>query len=121
VAYVPARLTGTRAHASTTGLAALVGAQLLQTAITRTRQPRVLAAGLGSAVALGVVVQTPGLSGVSGCRPLGPVGWTLAGTGATLGTAIGVLGPASSGPSAASGYGRNTALTSPSSRAANRR
>jgi cation-transporting P-type ATPase I len=93
VAYVPARLTGTRAHASTTGLAALVGAQLLQTAIARTRQPRVLAAGLGSAVALGVVVQTPGLSGLTGCRPLGPVGWTLAGTGATLGTAIGVLGP----------------------------
>jgi cation-transporting P-type ATPase I len=93
VAYVPARLTGTRAHASTTGLAALVGAQLLQTAIARTRQPRVLAAGLGSAVALGVVVQTPGLSGLSGCRPLGPLGWTLGATGATLGTAIGVLGP----------------------------
>jgi cation-transporting P-type ATPase I len=92
-AYVPARLSGTAAHASTVGLVALVGSQLLQTAIVRTRQPTVLAAGLGSAAALVAIVQTPGLSQLAGCRPLGPIGWSLGTAGAVLGTSVGVLGP----------------------------
>jgi cation-transporting P-type ATPase I len=92
-AYLPARLTGTAVHARTTGLVALVGAQLLQTAVARTRQPRVVLAGAGSALALIALVQTPGLSRMTGCRPLGPVGWGLASSGAVVGTTIGVLGP----------------------------
>jgi cation-transporting P-type ATPase I len=92
-AYVPARLTGTALHASTTGLVALVGAQLLQTAVARIRDPRVLGASVGSAAALVGLVQTPGLSGLTGCRPLGPLGWTLGSAGAVAGAAVGVLGP----------------------------
>jgi cation-transporting P-type ATPase I len=92
-AYVPARLTGTANHASTVGLVALVGAQLLQTAIVRTRQPAVLAAALGSTAALVGIVQTPGLSQLAGCRPLGPVGWSLGTAGAVIGTTVGALGP----------------------------
>jgi len=92
-AYLPARLTGTADHASTTGLVALVGGQLLQTIATRPRDLRVWLASAGSAAALATIVQTPGLSGAAGCRPLGPIGWTLGTSGAVAGAAIGALGP----------------------------
>ncbi len=92
-AYLPARLTGTADHASTTGLVALVGAQLLQTIVTRPRDLRVWLASAGSAATLAAIVQTPGLSGAAGCRPLGPLGWTLGTSGAVAGAAVGALGP----------------------------
>ncbi|MFO7960634.1 MAG: cation-transporting P-type ATPase [Nitriliruptoraceae bacterium] len=92
-AYLPARLTGTADHASTTGLVALVGAQLLQTIATRPRDLRVWLASAGSAATLATIVQTPGLSGAAGCRPLGPIGWTLGTSGAVAGATIGALGP----------------------------
>jgi cation-transporting ATPase I len=92
-AWIPARVTGTRARASTTALVALVGSQLGQTLAVGGRSPIVLAAGLGSFGALAVIVETPGLSHLFGCRPLGPVGWTTALTSATAATAAAIVVP----------------------------
>jgi cation-transporting P-type ATPase I len=92
-AWLAARATGTRAHASTVALVALVGTQLGQTLLVGWRDPVVLAAGLGSTVVLGVVVQTPVLSHLFGCRPLGPLGWAQAITAAGLATAGSVVLP----------------------------
>lgn len=78
VAWIAARATGTRAHADTVSLVALVGSQLLQTLQDAGRDPVVAAAVVGSLVVLGVVVSVPGLSHFFGSRPLGPVGWTIA-------------------------------------------
>jgi cation-transporting P-type ATPase I len=86
-AWLAARMTGSRAHADTVGLVALVGTQLGQTLAVGWRDPVVLAAGLGSAAALAATVQTPGVSQLFGCRPLGPLGWTQALTSAGLATA----------------------------------
>jgi cation-transporting P-type ATPase I len=87
-AWAAARLTGTRAHAGTVGLVALVGTQLGQTvAAGGWRRPATVATGLGSAAALAAIVQTPGVSHFFGCRPLGPVGWTQAVTASVTATA----------------------------------
>ncbi|WP_234439963.1 cation-translocating P-type ATPase [Streptomyces bicolor] len=90
VAWIAARATGTRAHADTVSLVALVTSQLFQTLQDAGRDPVVAAAVVGSLVVLGVVVTVPGLTHFFGSRPLGPVGWTIA-----LATAAGsVLVPA---------------------------
>ncbi|UUU27985.1 cation-translocating P-type ATPase [Streptomyces sp. DSM 40750] len=78
VAWVLARATGTRAHADTVALVALVSSQLLQTLQDAGRDRVVFAAAVGSLVVLGVVVTVPGLSHFFGNRPLGPAGWTIA-------------------------------------------
>ncbi|MBG0855926.1 cation-translocating P-type ATPase [Streptomyces spinoverrucosus] len=78
VAWVLARATGTRGHADTVALVALVTSQLLQTLVDAGRDPVVAAAVAGSLVVLGVVVSVPGLSHFFGSRPLGPAGWTIA-------------------------------------------
>jgi cation-transporting ATPase I len=77
-AWTLGRLTGTKARASTIALAALVGSQLGQTMLSREAGRRVTFTALGSAAVLAAIVQTPGLSHLFGCRPLGPVGWTFA-------------------------------------------
>jgi cation-transporting P-type ATPase I len=92
-AWLVARMTGTRAHADTVALVALVGTQLGQTLVLGWRDPVVLAAGLGSAAALAAIVQTPGLSQLSGSRPLGPLGWAQALTSAGLATGAAVVLP----------------------------
>ncbi|MBV8996705.1 MAG: hypothetical protein JO287_24055, partial [Pseudonocardiales bacterium] len=56
-------------------LCGLVGAQLTQTLIGGHHSPPILATSLGSATALFLVVQTPGLSHFFGCTPLGPLAW----------------------------------------------
>jgi magnesium-transporting ATPase (P-type) len=86
-AWLAARATGTRAHASTVSMTALVGAQLGQTMLVGWRDPVVLATGLGSAALLAGIVQTPGLSHFFGCRPLGPLGWTITGVASGTSTA----------------------------------
>jgi cation-transporting P-type ATPase I len=91
--YALTRLTGSPARARTAGLVALVGSQLGQTIVRSGRDPRVIATGVGSFLLLGVAVQTPGISGLVGSRPMGPVGWMSGLTGAAIGTAVGVLGP----------------------------
>lgn len=77
-AWTVARLTGTSARARTVGLAALVGTQLGQTLRSGHGSRGVLVTSLGSAALLTAIIQTPGLSHFFGCRPLGPVGWTIA-------------------------------------------
>jgi cation-transporting ATPase I len=84
--WAVARLSGPPARASTVALATTVGTQLGQTLLTATRDPFVLAAGLGSAGLLVAIVQTPGLSQLFGCTPLDPGGWMIATTAATAGS-----------------------------------
>jgi cation-transporting ATPase I len=81
--WLAARPVSTPRQAATTALVALVGGQLAQTVAVRGRTPLVVAAGLGSLLALVTVVQVPGLSQFFGCRPLLPHQWALAATAAT--------------------------------------
>ena len=90
-AWTIARFTGTPTRARTVALGALVGAQLGQTLAVGGGSPLVLASGVLSVGALVAIVQTPGVSQFFGCRPLGPVGWTIAGTAALAGTVGAVL------------------------------
>jgi cation-transporting ATPase I len=87
-----ARLTGTRTRANTVGLVALVGTQLGQTLVAGGMSGPVTATGLASAALMATIVQTPGLSHMFGCRPLGPLGWATAlgaSGAATLGAVYG--------------------------------
>ncbi|MFJ6673822.1 HAD-IC family P-type ATPase [Actinosynnema sp. NPDC091369] len=90
-AWTAARLTGRARRASTVALAALVGTQLGQTLVTGGLDRSVLAASLGSAAALGAVIQTPGVSQFFGCTPLGPVGWGIALSSATAANLLGLV------------------------------
>ncbi|PSL57776.1 calcium-translocating P-type ATPase [Saccharothrix carnea] len=90
-AWTAARLTGRARRASTVALAALVGTQLGQTLVTGGLDRSVLAASLGSAAALGAVIQTPGVSQFFGCTPLGPVGWGIALSSATAANVLGLV------------------------------
>jgi cation-transporting P-type ATPase I len=87
------RLTGSVARARTIGLVALVGSQLAQTLTMADRDRSVLVTGLGSAAILAAIVQTPFVSGAFGCRPLGPLGWTIALSGSALGAYAGTKLP----------------------------
>jgi magnesium-transporting ATPase (P-type) len=89
-AWTLGRFTGSKARASTIALSALVGSQLGQTMLSRESGRRVTATALGSAAVLAAIVQTPGLSHLFGCRPLGPVGWTFAlgSSAAATGTSV---------------------------------
>jgi cation-transporting P-type ATPase I len=87
-AWGAARVTGTRGRASTVGLVSLVGAQLGQTLVAgHGRSPLVAGTSLASVGVLVAIVQTPGLSHLFGCRPLGPLGWTQAAAASTVATA----------------------------------
>lgn len=98
-AWLCARATGTRRHADTVGLVALIGTQLGQTLTAGDWSPAVLAAGLGSAAVVLAVVETPVLSQAFDCRPLGPVGLTIAVGSATAATiAVGVVAPRLTAP-----------------------
>ena len=92
-AWLLARMTGPRSTGSTVALVGLVAAQLGQTMAVDRRSWLVFGSALASLVALVVIVQTPVLSQLFGCRPLGPRGWTI-GLGAALGgTAAAVVLP----------------------------
>jgi len=93
LAWQIGRLTGRGRRADTIALAALVGTQLGQTLVVGGRNPLVLATGVGSAVALFAVIQTPGVSQFFGCTPLGPVGWATATGSAAAATALSVAAP----------------------------
>lgn len=92
-AFTATRWTGSHARARTTGLVGLVGSQLGQTLATSHGDPRVIATGVGSFLGMAAMIQTPGISRLVGCRPMGPVAWLQGTAGAALGTAVGVLGP----------------------------
>ncbi len=87
-AWTIASLTGRPHRASTTALVALVATQLGQTITSSHKHPQTIAAAVGSAVLLAGIVQTPGMSQLFGCTPLGPVAWTTALGSATAATAI---------------------------------
>jgi H+-transporting ATPase len=104
VAWLMARYTGTRERASTVALIALVGTQLGQTLLD-SHSPLVVATVFGSLAAMAVLVNTPGVSAIVGCVPVGPVGWAqglgaatgatvLAGVAPTLAARIPGMGPA---------------------------
>lgn len=92
-AYLAARLTGTIDRARTVTLLSIVGAQLGQTALLRPTDPVVVGAAVASGAALLGIVETPGLSQLFGCRPLGPVGLGIAGAAAAAGTVGSLLLP----------------------------
>jgi len=78
LAYLIARLTGLPARARTVAFVALTASQLGQTLLASRRDPAVIAAVLGCGAALALAVQTPGVSHLLGCRPLGPIDWATA-------------------------------------------
>jgi cation-transporting ATPase I len=90
-AYAVASLTGRPRRASTTALVALVGTQLGQTIATSQRNPATVAAALGSAAVLAGIIQTPVVSNLFGCTPLGPVAWATGLGSAAVATAGGVV------------------------------
>jgi len=93
-AWAAARLTGRAKRARTVALlAALVGAQLGQTVAIGGTSPVVLTSSAGSAAMLIGIIQTPGVSHLFGCTPLGPVGWAIAGTATTAAPAVTALSP----------------------------
>ncbi|WP_320781862.1 cation-translocating P-type ATPase, partial [Streptomyces sp. CRN 30] len=76
VAWLIGRFTPGRSIRSTTmALCAVVGTQLAQTLADRRHSGLVQVTSLGSAAALVALVQTPGLSQLFGCTPLGPLAW----------------------------------------------
>jgi cation-transporting ATPase I len=85
-AWALARATGSGRRASTVALVSLVGTQLGQTAMVGGASPLVLGSTAISAGTLAAIVQTPGVSEFFGCRPMGPLGWTIAGSTALGGT-----------------------------------
>ncbi len=85
-AWSVGRVTGTPRRASTIGLLTLVGTQLGQTLTLAPRDPLVVATAVGSAAALAVMIQTPGVSRLFGSTPLGPAGWTIVATSTTAAT-----------------------------------
>jgi cation-transporting ATPase I len=89
-AWVVGRFGG-RERANTVGLLALVGSQLGQTLLSGKMSRPVVITAVASAATLALIVQTPGVSQLFGCKPLGPIGWA---------TAIG----ASAGATALAGY-----------------
>ncbi len=80
-------------RAGTVALVGLVGAQLGQTLAAGWRSPLVVGASVGSAAVLAAVIQTPGVSHFFGCRPLGPVGWSI---GLSAAAAAGLGAPVAS-------------------------
>jgi cation-transporting ATPase I len=89
-AWLFARLTGGAVRARTVGLVGLVGSQLGQTLMSSRDDRTVLLTSLGSLAALGIIVQTPGLSQLFGCRPLGPIAWA---TGLSAAASATLLSP----------------------------
>jgi cation-transporting ATPase I len=86
-AWLVSRPVSTPGQAGTTGLVALVGAQLGQTLAVRGRTPLVAASVVGSMALLAVAVQVPGLSHAVGSRPLLPHQWAIALIAAVAATA----------------------------------
>jgi len=93
-AWVVGRLTGTRSSANTIGLLALVGSQLGQTLVSGRFSRPVVVTSVTSAALLAGIVQTPGLSQLFGCKPLGPIGWATAIGASTAATYAAIRFPA---------------------------
>ncbi|MFG2550407.1 HAD-IC family P-type ATPase [Streptomyces sp. NPDC048581] len=77
---------GTARRSTTMALCAVVGTQLAQTLADRRGSPLVRVTALGSGAVLFVLVETPGVSHLFGCTPLGPIAW--AGVAASIALAV---------------------------------
>jgi len=86
-------LFGRGRGASTTALLALVGTQLGQTLTVGERSRAVVLTSVLSSLGLLAIVQTPGVSGAFGCRPLGPLGLGIAVGSSAAATAAGRYAP----------------------------
>ncbi|MGE3289733.1 MAG: cation transporting ATPase C-terminal domain-containing protein, partial [Pseudonocardia sp.] len=86
--YFTGRLTGTVNRARTITLLSIVGAQLGQTIIARPRDVVVVGSSVGAAAILLGIVETPLVSRLFGCTPLGPGGLFTAGAWSLLGTLL---------------------------------
>ncbi|MER7366484.1 cation-translocating P-type ATPase [Nonomuraea wenchangensis] len=91
MAWLLARVSGTRGRADTVGLIGLVAAQLLQTLALGRRDRTVVLAAVSSLAALAVIISVPGLSRLFGSRPTGPVGWSIGLGCAAAATVVAVL------------------------------
>src|SRR5690606_24487 len=88
------RLTGgSRRCANTVGLVTIVGTQLGQSLIVGRRSRGVVTASAVSVLGLLVAVETPGLSGFFGCRPLGPIALSQALFATGIGTGLSAVVP----------------------------
>ncbi|MFP5304925.1 MAG: cation-translocating P-type ATPase [Gammaproteobacteria bacterium] len=92
-AWLAARPFGSRPKAGTVGLLALTGTQLAQTVIVGRGDRRVLLSCVGTLALLLTVIETPGVSRVFGCRPLGPLGLAQAAAGSAIGASAQLLLP----------------------------
>jgi cation-transporting ATPase I len=92
LAWTAGRYTGRRRRAETMGLAALVGTQLGQTLLIGWRSPLVVATTLASVWVLFVMVETPGVSQLFGCTPIGPFAWVVVLASSAVGTGAAALG-----------------------------
>lgn len=92
-AWALASLVGDRRGASTTALLSLVGTQLGQTLGSGDENRAVVLTSLVTAGLLGLIVQTPIVSGMFGCRPLGPVGLGIALGSSVSATVLGRYAP----------------------------
>ncbi|WP_445525905.1 HAD-IC family P-type ATPase [Streptomyces cyslabdanicus] len=75
---------GTARRSSTMALCGVVGTQLAQTLLDRRDSTLVRVTSLGSALTLAALIQTPGVSRILGCTPLGPVAWAGVAAAITL-------------------------------------
>jgi cation-transporting ATPase I len=86
LAWTIGRYTGRGRRADTMGLGALVGTQLGQTLLIGWRSPLVVATTLASIGVLMLVVETPGVSQLFGCTPMGPFAWAVVVGSSAVGT-----------------------------------
>jgi cation-transporting ATPase I len=86
LAWTIGRYTGRGRRADTMGLGALVGTQLGQTLLIGWRSPLVVATTLASIWVLILVVETPGVSQLFGCTPIGPFAWAVVVGSSAVGT-----------------------------------
>jgi cation-transporting ATPase I len=91
VAWLGARPVSSPAQASTTGLVALIGAQLGQAIAVRGRTPLVVIGAAGSLLVLAAAVQIPGVSRIVDSTPLLPHQWGIALSAAAAATATQVI------------------------------
>jgi magnesium-transporting ATPase (P-type) len=94
-AWALGRLFGTHTEAMTMGLVAVIGTQLGQTLVSGGTSLPVLLTGIGSAVAMAAIIQSPVVSGFFGCQPLGPLAWTAALGSSVLATSLSTTLPES--------------------------
>ena len=92
-AWLGARFTGRASRASTVAFATLVMSQLGQTLVAGGRSPIVIATTLASFGLTAGIIQTPILSQIFGCTPIGPFGWGMALTASAATSGIALVLP----------------------------